>query len=501
MTRTTALLGVLLLTAPLHAGEPKSKLLVDLWDAAYLEGGKAGHVRTTVHEMTRDGQKRILTTIDLNLTLKRNDDVIQLRAITATEETPAGKVTGTYMKQQLGPKSELVVAGVVTGKELRLTLQMPEKKQALKPAPWDDRVVGLYRQQQLFKEYKVQPGDRFSYLSFEPTVNLVVNTNVAVKDYEVVMVDGGKAKKRLLRAEVKPDKIENTVLPTVVYWLDEDRQIVRSQVDIPGLGKMTLYRTTRELATAPGKLATLTDVGVHQLVKLTKRIPQPYDTTKTVFRITLKGEDDPATAFAQDGRQIVFAQKGNVIDLQVQATRGPKPNQPAAKVAAEFLQNSYFITCDDAQVKAHARKAVGAETDPWKKALLIERWVYQNMKSANDEALTPADKVARTLRGDCTEFAMLAAAMCRAEGVPARTAIGLIYADTKTGPALAFHMWTEVWVRDQWVPIDATLGRGYVGATHLKITDHSWHETQTLTPLLPLLRVLGKMSVEVVRVE
>ena len=82
--------------------------------------------------------------------------------------------------------------------------------------------------------------------------------------------------------------------------------------------------------------------------------------------------------------------------------------------------------------------------------------------------------------------------MCRAEGVPSKTAIGLIYADTKTGPALSFHMWTEVWVRDQWVPIDATLGRGYVGATHLKICDHSWHETQTLTPMLPLLRVLPR---------
>ena len=76
-----------------------------------------------------------------------------------------------------------------------------------------------------------------------------------------------------------------------------------------------------------------------------------------------------------------------------------------------------------------------------------------------------------------------------------------IYADTKTGPVLAFHMWTEVWVKGQWTALDATLGRGYVGATHLKITDHSWHETQSLTPMLPLLRVLGKVSVEVVSVQ
>jgi transglutaminase-like putative cysteine protease len=61
-------------------------------------------------------------------------------------------------------------------------------------------------------------------------------------------------------------------------------------------------------------------------------------------------------------------------------------------------------------------------------------------------------------------------------------------------------MWTEVFVRGKWLPLDATLGRGYVGATHLKITDPSWHGTQNMTPLLPVLRVLGKVSVEVVSV-
>ena len=65
---------------------------------------------------------------------------------------------------------------------------------------------------------------------------------------------------------------------------------------------------------------------------------------------------------------------------------------------------------------------------------------------------------------------------------------------------MAFHMWTEVWVGGKWVPLDATLGRGYVGATHLKITDHSWHGRRDLAPLLPVIRVLGKgkMAIEVV---
>src|SRR5262249_26090573 len=135
------------------------------------------------------------------------------------------------------------------------------------------------------------------------------------------------------------------------------------------------------------------------------------------------------------------------------------------------------------------------------KALGIEKWVHLHMVNKNyTEAFATADHVARTLEGDCTEHAVLAAAMCRALGVPSRCAVGLLYVTQGGAPVFGFHMWTEVWVQGQWLPIDATLGRGYVGATHLKISDHSWYDTQSLTPLLPTVRVVGKAAIEVLRV-
>ncbi len=53
----------------------------------------------------------------------------------------------------------------------------------------------------------------------------------------------------------------------------------------------------------------------------------------------------------------------------------------------------------------------------------------------------------------------------------------------------------------QWLGIDATLGQGCIGAGHVKISDHSWHEIHDLQPLLPVTRVLGKVSMEVLSVE
>jgi transglutaminase-like putative cysteine protease len=193
--------------------------------------------------------------------------------------------------------------------------------------------------------------------------------------------------------------------------------------------------------------------------------------------------------------------RGNTFELHVKASNGSMTGADEKEPGDEFTQSSYFITSADELVKEHAGKAIGKETAPWKKALRIERWVHDHMTVTADEALATADHVARTLKGDCTEFAMLTAAMCRASGVPSRTAIGLIYADVKGQPCFAFHMWTEVWAKGRWIPIDATLGKGYVGATHLKITDHSWHDERTMTPIFPVVRVVGRVNIDILSVE
>jgi hypothetical protein len=497
-------LGCLVLVSPAFAKSPKGKVVLDQWDAAYLRGGKAGYVHTTTVEFARDDEKILRTTVDMNLTLKRFESIISLRMETGTEETADGKVTGVFMRQYLGKQLSLQVVGQVKGKELHLRLL--GKNQMKWKAPWNDKVIGLYRQQNLFKERKVKPGDSFDFLSFEPSISLVVTARVKVKDFETVSLPGSKLKKRLLRVEVTPDEIkipkgdrfDRVQLPTLYSWLSKDYTVARSQLEMPGLGNLILKRATKSVALARGKMANITDIGISQLVPLKRRIPNSLDLKKAVYRITIRGDKNAASAFAQDARQKIKNARGASFELHVRASRGPQ-GKKEGKVKDEYLGSSYFINCKDAKVKELARKAVGEEKDPWKKALRIERWVRRHMKVVNDEALATADHVARTLEGDCTEHAMLAAAMCRAVGVPSRTAVGLIYADTRRGPVMAFHMWTEVWVQGQWVAIDATLGRGFVGADHIKISDQSWHETRSQTPLLPFVRVVGKLSIDVVQ--
>jgi hypothetical protein len=492
-------LALLFCAAPTQAAEPAGKRVLDLWDAALLDGNRAGYVHTSVLEIEKDGRKILHTTLVLDMTLKRFNDTIRMHVESGTEETADGKVTGVFMRQTLGKQQTLVLTGTVEGKELHL--KIAGNMSLDKKIPWNEQVVGLYREMQIFKEKQVKPGDAFTYLHFEPMINGVVTVQVRIKDPEEVEID--KIRKKLLRVDALPDKIEGVQLPLTRYWLDGDRVVVRSLSEVPGLGKMEMVRTTKEQALQGVLAASIGDIGLTQLLPLNRRLLGPHDTNLVVYKVTLSSEDDPATALAQDDRQSVKNVQGKSLELHVKAVRQPPATAPdGAKVGDEYLESNYFINCADDKVKELARKAAGDETDAWKKAQKIERWVKNNMKVQDfTEAMATADHVARTLEGDCTEHAMLAAAMCRAVGVPSRTAIGLVYVDQRDGAVLGYHMWTEVWVRGQWLGIDATLGRGSVGAGHVKITDASWHDTQSLKPLLPVMRVmLAKPEVQIIRV-
>jgi hypothetical protein len=487
-------IGTILLTATFaSAGEPASKASYERWDAAFVGGVRAGYVRTSATEEANDLTKGL---VELRLRIVRINDTVTLGMDSGTYENADGLVTGVFMKQFLGQKQTMEIDGVVDGDKLYLTLN---KSKRLDPAPWTNRAIGVARQQRLFREKKVGPGDEFAYLSFEPTINLVVTTRVFVKDYEDVELMPKTGNQKLLRVDVKADRIKDFQPPPLRLWLDDNREVVRSETEVGGLGELTLVKTTKAIAIAPPVVAAKS-VEAHRIIPVKTRLANPHALNSAVYRITVKGDANAAKGVSIDGRQRVTNASGDTFDLTVQ--KGAVAL--AEKAGPEYLQSSHFINSADAKVRELAKRAVGIETDATKKARLIESYVKRNMESKSHELFATADHVARNLQGDCTEYAVLTAAMCRAEGIPARTAIGLVYGEVGpkfNQPAFIFHMWTEVWLKGQWIALDSTLGNGGIGPAHIKISDQSWHNEASMAPLLPTLNLLGKLSIEVVRAE
>ena len=153
-------------------------------------------------------------------------------------------------------------------------------------------------------------------------------------------------------------------------------------------------------------------------------------------------------------------------------TSGPTDGEPGpAEADAVYIRPNGMVTSDDGEVILLARKAVGDASDPWEKVVRIERWVARNMRNNFSTAFAPASEVARTLTGDCSEHAVLVAAMCRAVGIPSRAAIGMIYVNEERRrlKGFGFHMWPEVYVNQRWVAVDSSWDQTDVDATHIKL--------------------------------
>jgi transglutaminase-like putative cysteine protease len=108
-----------------------------------------------------------------------------------------------------------------------------------------------------------------------------------------------------------------------------------------------------------------------------------------------------------------------------------------------------------------------------------------------------ASRAASLRAGDCTEHAVVVAALARARGLPARVALGYVMlTDGKRGLALG-HAWTEVHDGTRWHAIDATP----VGAEKLAYLVLAELEDETPSFNLALLDSMAILSAATIEVE
>jgi transglutaminase-like putative cysteine protease len=476
------------------------RVVEEIWEEARIEDARVGYVHTLVEEVDAGTAKRLRATATLDLTLRRYGSIVRLRTEQGTEETAEGRVVAVFLRQGQEGSRQLDLRGELEDGRMHVTVDGGRLERRLS---WPAGVVGWYGRDHLFQKRRPVAGDHFEFLRYEPIFNTVTTVRVQVRGGEEVALPAGP--KRLLRIDMTPDRLEAPGVkvqpPGCTWWLDGEFLPVRRTFDLEGLGTVVLTRTTRQAAITPAAPGAAADIGMKTLIPVDRRIPRPYATRSAVYRITLRDDGEREAVFSDDAHQAVRRLDRDRFEVRVHPPAVPRRQTDAGPPPEDCLAACHYIDCDNEAIRTLATRAVGDESDPWKKARRIERWVKQQLRVDNAAPLVCASATARELRGDCRHYALLTAALCRAAGVPARTAIGLLYVERGGRPQMGFHMWTEVWISGQWLGLDATLGRGGVDAAHIKITDHSWKETQSLTPLLPVQRVLGKLRVEVVAVE
>lgn len=146
--------------------------------------------------------------------------------------------------------------------------------------------------------------------------------------------------------------------------------------------------------------------------------------------------------------------------------------QPPVKGTPSAEEVPFLAATSLAQFKDPAFDGLVARLNPpkgasrWTLARLVTGFVYDWIEVKDfGVGFASALEVARTPRGDCTEHGVLAVALLRKLGVPARGVVGWVALEQTLG----LHFWVEVKLGNRWVPVDPTFDQAPASAFRLKL--------------------------------
>jgi len=478
------------------AAEPQADAAAqrEIWEITYILGSRVGYTQTTVTQVTHAGRKAVRIEAVDHLDVKRSGERIQPGSRVASLQTPEGRLLLFESEMQPGP-APMRTVGRVVGDRLEMETSTQGKK-LTSSIPWSADYGGPFAAEESLRRQPMQPGGTRTVRALVPGFNELAAVSMTAKDYEPVKLPAGTYD--LLRIDTELRFSNGQVLKGNM-WADRQGDALKTRIAALNMEKV---RATKALALEKPQTVDL-DLLWDLAVKVERPLPDAHRTKRIRYRVRLEG-DDPAKVFVAGASQRVNSIDAHTAEVTVYAIRpgqhGGNPDAPDDPPGEEDRQPNNLIQSDNAKIVAMARKAAGTQQDPWKVAVALEQYVNRLItKKDFSRAFATAAEVAENPAGDCTEHAVLLAALARARGIPARAAMGLVYMQGKH--SFGYHMWDEVYVDGRWVPIDATLGQGGIGAAHLELAHSSLKGASAYSSFLPVIQVIGRLKIEVLEVE
>ncbi len=189
------------------------------------------------------------------------------------------------------------------------------------------------------------------------------------------------------------------------------------------------------------------------------------------------------------GTKIVTLAADVLLKNEPEATLLPNPQ--------DWLGAERFIETGDPRIQALAarlQRPTGRDT-----AQAIYAWIRQNLRYTAYAADVLGALVA-LLRGggDCTEYACLAVALARANGLPARRVSGYVTDRDSVLRADGYHDWAEVYFDGAWRLLDAQKEHWLEPAEQYVAFRYGKGEADSLVGLAQRFRVQGELEVRLI---
>ncbi len=485
--RLAALLAVL--AVPRHA----TAQIYDTWHLVLIDGQRSGWM----HSREEDLGYGLKTTNRFQIEISRGEANILIRLESEFLETYEGRAVHMVTTHELGAApvkktfrwlDDGSITAIIEEDGVSTTQTIPGIRGDWLPPAAARRVL---------RQYLADRAPRFDYLVLDvmggPATTKIQSEYLGPAVIEAV---GKKIPVATLRTT-------QSTSPGVVTTehIDSDGIPAQTELSLGGL-TLTVVRSEREVALAPFEPA---EILVNTFVTPSRAIADPRSLRAATYVLSLPEgvmPNLPDTGVQRVAR--IDERRARItINMNSVAPANPEELQDGA-----YYMGSQMVNWRDDEVGRLAERAIRGDRTlpPHQQAERARRFVSTYIRTKSlDVGLASASETCRTREGDCTEHAVLLAAMLRYYGVPSRIASGLIYAEEFAGRARIFgyHMWTQALIKDadgvlRWVDLDATLPPNTpFDATHIALSISPMNDGDVINSMATLAPLLGRLEIEV----
>ena len=425
----------------LHAGQTETEYM-----AIMMQGQKIGYA---THTRSVENS-HVITSEEFSLTLGRGGQTVTVCSKETYIETTDGQPLSFEVTMQTSGV-EQKTSGTIQDGKIALSRQIMGTAQN-SVADWPQGALMLEGMQLVQKQKGLTPGTQYELLTYRPEMAMSITTKVVV---------GGKQNVDLLGRVLELTEVKQTSLMqgqeiTVTSYVDNNFKTLKSTAPMMGM--------TLEFVSCSKEFAMRKDDIVDFLEKLSITSPVQLINLNTIDSIDYQivPTTDKELHFPTSSHQSVQSENEKLLVTVKRQTPaegvtfpyvGDDPEIVQALKPAEYMQS------DSKEIVDLARHAIGGTKDAAKAAKQIESFVAGYIQKKDlSVGYASAAEVAQSRQGDCSEHAILTAAMCRAVGIPARIVCGVLYVDSFINQKTIFagHMWVEAYIGDQWIGLDAT---------------------------------------------
>ncbi len=429
--------------------------------ALYLNGSRCGYA---VQSRQVEGN-RVISTDNILLELERMGTPIKLDITETAIETMEGQPLGFKASQKVATMEMLVDGRIDPDGKMKIRVTNAGNTTELNQDYPKGAVMteGLLK---IFKKHGLGFGTSYSADVFSPANMIAMHMSFTVGEKKQVDLLGRVIELVEIKGEYSAAGSGNLAF---TYYVDEDYNSQKMIMPLAGMN-VEMIACSESFAMSKLEAAELVEAmvvrspGVIKGIGIAKEITYILKPKKVNMHLIFPETDNQKITVMPDGsiRLTVKPVKGKMDATYPYTGKNPE--------ILKSLEGTQYLQVEHPDITALAKKCTNRKKSALEAAYAIEAFVsgYIDKKDLS-VGYASALEVVKSRQGDCTEHAVLTAALCRAAGIPARVVMGIVYAEDSL---FAGHAWTEAYIGDKWVGLDAALKdiRNGFDAGHITLT-------------------------------